>query len=165
MSDQGTTYAEFIKRQADAELGRRERLDARGLAVVGTNAALATLVLGTLAILEGTNQLALTRAAQWSLAIALLCLVTAAFMGLLATQLRWYKATSTPTMQTMLGDPHWGHSEVTARNVCATTTLKTVTSLRQGNEKKASRIVLAVRLQLAAIVCLAGAAAFEVWGV
>lgn len=163
MSEQGTTYADFVRRQADAELSRRDRLDARGLAVIGTNGALATLVLGGLTVLRGTQSLTLTTAAQWPLGLALVCLVSAAFMGVHATQLRWYKVVDTSTMQAMLHDPHWGDTEATARNACATTTLRTVTSLRQGNEQKASRIVAAVYLQLGAIVALAATAAMEVW--
>jgi len=162
MADQGTTYAAFITRQADAELSRRERLDARGLGVVGTNGALATLVLGTLAALKGTDKLVLTMWAQRSLATALLALVRAALMGVLATQLRSYTVASTETMLDMLSSDHWGDTEVTARGICAKTTVNTVTTLRAGNEKKAFRIVVAVYLQLAAIALLVATAAFEV---
>ena len=62
----------------------------------------------------------------------------------------------------MIGS-HWKDDEVDARNECAATTIKTVDSLRTGNNKKAGRIVVAVAFQLLGFVSLAVSASIELW--
>jgi hypothetical protein len=150
---QGTTFAKFVERQADAEYDRRTSLDARGLGVVTSNGAFTTLIFGLLVVLKGRD-FTLTPSAKIPLIVALASLMLSALVGLYATQLVRYTVTDATTLRDMIGS-HWKDSEVDARNACAATTIKTVDSLRTGNNKKAGRIVVAVAFQLLGFVSLA----------
>jgi len=153
LAEQGSTYAQFIERQADAEYDRRSSLDARGLAIVTSSGAFTTLLFAVLTALKGKD-VRLTGPASGFLIGSLVLLVLSALADLYATQLVKYTVTDVATLRLMLAKPHWRDEEADARGVCAHTTINTVESLRTGNDQKAGRLVVAVALQLAAFIAL-----------
>ena len=165
MPDQGATYSEFIRHQEDVERGRRAALDARGAGIITTNGVFATLATGALTLLAGSSGPQLTVGAKVTLLLALALLIASGFVGLSATQLRWYTVTSPDTLRAMLAAPRWRDDEVDARNATSLSTLRTVESLRAGNDRKASRVVAAVYLQMFGVAGLACTAAVQaMWG-
>ncbi len=81
------------------------------------------------------------------LVLSLVPLLVAALLGLLASANRSYVVAHLDTLQSMVG-PHWIDHETDARNSVASVTVKTINSLRVVNNRKASQVVVAFRLQL-----------------
>ena len=157
MIEQGETYAGHIEAQREVELDRRSALDDRALGVTKTNSAFLALVFALSVLVTGEDYL-FTGLAALAVVVALFFFVSAAVLGLVANLMRDYEVTGAETMQAML-TAHWQDDEVEARNAVATANLRTIRSLRSGNDEKVRWIKRAVVLQFGAITVLVAALA------
>ena len=153
MSDQGTTFAAFLKDELAAERKRREAHDQRGFEVVKTTGTLVTLVLGFAAVLLGTDYRPDSQLAVIFVSLALLVLVVSTGFALSATQLLRYSVTDKTGLDDILKD-RWESTEPTARGIVAQLSAKTIDNLRTGNDKKADRLARANWLQLIGLALL-----------
>jgi len=135
-----------------AEYERRVSLDARGLAVMTSSGAFTTLVFALLVVLRGKGFVP-TAPGKVAISLSLLLFIVSGFVGLYAAQLLGYHVIDLAAMKTMT-KIRWIDDEVDARNACAAANLKAIKTLREGNNKKAGRIVVAGALQLAAVGAL-----------
>jgi len=152
VAEQGVTYSAFIDGQLKAEYERRVSLDARGLAVMTSSGAFTTLVFALLVVLRGKGFVP-TAPGKVAISLSLLLFIVSGFVGLYAAQLLGYHVIDLAAMKTMT-KIRWIDDEVDARNACAAANLKAIKTLREGNNKKAGRIVVAGALQLAAVGAL-----------
>ena len=153
MSDQGTTFAAFLKDELEAERKRREAHDERGFEVVKTTGTLVTLVLGFAAVVLGTDYRPHSQLVVIFVSLALLVLVVSTGFALAATQLLRYSVTDKTGLDEILND-RWESTEPTARGTVAQLSAKRIDNLRTGNDKKADRLARAHWLQLIGLALL-----------
>jgi hypothetical protein len=161
VSDQGTTFAAFVKDQLEAERKRRDALDQRGSETVKATGTLVTLVVGFAAILLGTDYRPQSRAALIFLSVALLLLLVSIGFALTTTQLLRYAVTSKKGLDEIL-NKRWESTEPAARSTVAKLSAETIDTLRTGNNTKASRLYAALWLQLVGLALLVGTVIAEV---
>jgi hypothetical protein len=150
---QGQTYLSFMTRELQAERERRAALDARGVSVVTVSGSLATLLAAVGAFVSGQTGFTLPATAEAPLTLTLLAFATAAILGIGASAGRLYAVTPAATLTEMLTD-RWPTSEADARNFVATQDVKTIRTLRSGNNKKANYLVAALAVQVVGLVTL-----------
>lgn len=153
MAEQGSVYATFIDSQVTAEAARRTALETRGGAILTTSSAFATFILAIAAVVQAANYKYSADAVPLILAVLVL-FVMAGIAGLLANMLFQYQVPKPGTLEEMLKTGRWEDSETTARNRTSWLRLDTLTSMRKGNNIKATIIVIGHGLQLAAVVAL-----------
>jgi hypothetical protein len=153
VSDQGITFAAFVKDELEAEQKRREAHDQRGFEVVKTTGTLVTLVLGFAAVVLGTDYRPESRPAVIFLSLGLLLLVVSTGCALMATRLLRYAVTGKEGLDGILNN-RWDSTETTARSTVAKVTTETIIKLRAGNDKKADWLGRAHWLQLAGLALL-----------
>ena len=153
MTDQGSAYADFIAAELGRELDRRDNMTAQAMSLVTTAGGLLTLSIGVLAVLRGKNFVP-TRGAQLVFLGALVLYLAAGVLALMASISRRYKVASGDTLTAMLNS-HWTDTEQSARFVTAFINIRSVGSLRTGNNTKALLLLVAAVAQIAAVVVLA----------
>jgi hypothetical protein len=133
--DQGKTFAEFVRRELEVERERRKASDARGVAVVSTAGSLTTLLAAVGAFVSARTGFRLPGSAVGPLILTLGSFVIAAVCGIMATRLTPYAVTPAVTLTEML-TTRWRTDEVDARNFTAVQDVKTIETLRDGNNEK-----------------------------
>lgn len=156
----GATYSAFTKKQLDAEYDRRASLDARGVALVTTSGVLATIVFAAAGFALGKDYVP-SVLGRGLIVSGLILFCGAALFGLLASALRSYDVAKRLHLEEMTRNSHWSDTEEEARRNTAAINTVTVTTLRKGNEEKATRLVIGLVFQLVAIGCLVAAVAVE----
>lgn len=152
MADQGDAYAGFIEAELKNERDRRAGLDARGLGVVTTSSALIALVLSLSVVVTGTD-FTVSGLSAAGVFLSLLLFMVAGVAGILANANRSHEVASTETLNEMLCS-HWTDTEVTARNIRASLNVRTLSTLRAGNNVKVGFLTAALVCQLVAIAAL-----------
>lgn len=152
MADQGEAYATHIETELQAEYGRTNVLNARATAVTTSSSAFLALVLSLAALVAGRD-FVVEEASARGVAVSLALFTAASVSGFVAALSRKYKVTAVDTLLQMIG-PHWGDNDVDARNAVAYTNVITIRSLREGNNFKATSLIVAATLQLAAVAVL-----------
>lgn len=161
MAEQGEAYASHVEAELKAEYERTTALNTRAAAITTTSSAFLALVFTLTAVVTGKD----FKATDWGargVVAALVFFVAAELLGLVAGFSRKYTVTALDTLEAMV-EEHWRDDEVDARNVVAFTNVKTIGSLREGNNAKAKLLVLAAGLQLIAIAVLIVALAAQLW--
>lgn len=154
----GTVFAAFFDSELTEERARRAFLDARGGAVLTTSGALVTLLFGLGSFVVSVEGFEPSTAAVALLGLTLVAFVLAATFGILATRLHKYEVTEAPQLHSWrTDDRQWNDTADKARRAVAFANIRSLASLRTGNNSKANFIVAALCAQLAAIVALAGA--------
>lgn len=153
MADQGTVYGNFIDGELTAEHARKTALEARGSAILTTSSAFATFILAVAAIVRANNYQYNADSLPYILVVISL-FVLAGIAGLLANMLHQYQVATIEAMRRMLST-QWMDSETSARNATGWLRLRTLQSLRKGNNTKAFIIVIGHVLQVGAVVALA----------
>jgi hypothetical protein len=151
--DQGKTFAAFAQRELEAERERRKAFDARGVAVVTTAASLTTLLAAVGAFVSSRQGFKLPGSAVVPLIVTLGSFVAAAVLGIAATWLTRYAVTPPATLGEML-TTRWRTDEVDARNFVAVQDVKTIKSLRNGNNKKSWWLIAALVVQVVGLLAL-----------
>jgi hypothetical protein len=153
VSDGAERYVSFVEQELKAEKDRRETLDGRGQAVVTTSGALVALLGAVGALVIDRNGFVLPSDAHYPLLAALVLFVAASLLGILVTIDFRYAVASAETLDLM--EKHLTDSDQTARKSIVGTNVKTIVTLRRGNNKKASFLFVALFTQLGAVLSLA----------
>lgn len=154
-SDQGTEYAEFIRAELDREYARRDVVNSRAATAITSATGLVTLVVAAAAVVRGQSHTLHGFAAFW-LVVAVLGLLGAGVMAILAGVSWKFSVADERTLRAMV-ECQWGDRAVDARNAVAKANVRTLTTLRTGNNTKTTRLLVAYGLQTGAIAALAGA--------
>jgi hypothetical protein len=151
--DQGQTYLAFIQRELQAERERRRFLDARGIAVITTSGSLTTLLAAVGAFVSSRSSFRFPSDAVGPLILTLTAFAVAAANGIMVTAGRLYAVATPDQLNTMLTDK-WNTDEVDARNYVARLDVKTIDSLRDGNNTKAGWLTAAIISQVVGLLAL-----------
>lgn len=149
--DQGKTFAEFVRRELEAERERRRTFDARGVAIITTSSSLTTLIAAVGAFVSGRPGFRLPSGAVGPLTLTLLAFAVAGLLGLMSTRLTLYAVTTPAVLREMLNE-RWATDEVDAGNFVAEQDVTTIESLRNGKNEKAGWLVAALVSQVVGLL-------------
>jgi len=164
VTEQGASYATFIEAELRAERDRRTTLDAKGLGIVTTTAALTTVLTAVGAFVSTRSGFRLPHGIFWPLAGTLVAFVVAAVLGILAAGLHPYAVATPKTLEQMLRG-HWQDHEVDARNNVSRMNMETIASLRRGNNRKGKFVSVATWFQIGGLVSLAVVVFLILWSI
>lgn len=153
MTDGGAKLAAFVEQELKAERDRRVSIDARGQSVVTTSGSLVTLLAALGAFVTSQDKYQLPRAALLPLVVTLTLFAVAAFLGILATYNFAYRVADGSTLSAI--PQHMKDSEEVANRNITNTNVLTVLTMRAGNNRKALLLLIAMFVQLGALVALA----------
>lgn len=153
MTDQGVVYINFIEGELKAERDRRAAVDARALAVVTSSGGLVTLLAAVGAFVSSGKEFKPPDLAIVPLVVTLGCFTVAVAFGILANRSRYYHVALSDTLFAMVTD-HWGDDQIDSRNNVAELNIRTIHTLRVGNDKKANLVSAALWAQLGAVIAL-----------
>ncbi len=139
---------------------RRATLDSRGLAVLTTSAGLVTLLVVVTSWITGKDYRVTSTISVVLIGLSGAAFIAAAVLGLLANRLRAYKVTSQESLELLLGEM-WGNTETTARSTVAQLQLRSLLSLRAGNNSKVNQLEAALWTQIGGLTLLTSGIAFE----
>lgn len=159
MSEQGEVYAGFIDAELKAEHARRADLDTRAQAGAVASSAFVALAGSLTALVVGKDHTFRQDSAR-GLLLSMFTLLLAAALALWAHGTKPYQVTDADTLDKMLNE-HWADKEVDARSVTARQNVKTITSLRKGNGRKAGLLVVSHVLQMSGLAGLTVTLAWE----
>lgn len=149
-ADRLTTYAKFIEAELKAEHDRRTALDARAATVATSSSAFIALS-GALTVLATGKDYAFTGQGARGVLLTLASFLVSAAFALVASGSRTYAVATADTLDAMLGADHWTDDEATARLAVSVANVKTIRSLRRGNNRKAGLLVIAHVFQVLAV--------------
>jgi hypothetical protein len=144
-------YADYIKTLVDSEDARKSSLEQRGVGIVTTSSALATLLFALVGVVTASKNFTLPTEARGYLVAAIVLFAAAVAVGILANIPILYKQ-ATPTADD-LADV-WDYSDSEAQAYVIATRLKILDSARNSNTVKGLLVLLAGVVQLAALVVL-----------
>lgn len=140
------------------ERARKESLEARGVALVTASGAFVTLVL---AVTTLGGQTHLPWPARWLLVVASVCFLVSAACGAWLNKPVDYDEPSADSLSKVI-DGGWGRASSVARKAVALNMVKVLGVARIANDQKACWLSAGSALHVAAIVCVATAAAIAV---
>jgi hypothetical protein len=165
----GASFGRTIKDQLDEERSRKNSLEARGIGIVTSSGALATLLFGLVAFTRGTNtQLHwdIGTPAKVALLVGVLLFAAAALLGLAANFPGDYKEASVEKLRERVKSEVWSKPDpIEAARRDAEVNVGTIDAARQINGKKAKAIRWGIAAEAVAAVAVALAVAFEIFGV
>jgi hypothetical protein len=153
LSTGGNRYAAFVEQELKAERDRRTSLDARSQSFVTSSGGLVTILAAVGAFVSGRAGDTLPPAAVAPLIATVLGFTTALVFAILATYNFAYRVADRRTLEA-LPRGHWEDNDDTAAKNVVATNVATVLTLRQGNNKKVSYLLVALFAQLIALVAL-----------
>jgi hypothetical protein len=153
---QGGVYTTFVKSELDAEEARRSEINARSLAALSTSGGQFAIVVGLAAFVE-RKDFHPSRVGAVLFVLALVEYLLAVALALVATSSHKTAAASPPMLMAMLSD-RWMDHEVDASNFVARAQVRSIATLRAGNDIKVKWLKASLVVQVAA-VCFLGAAA------
>lgn len=159
MASQGETYVRFVEAELKAEHERRTSLDSRAAAVTTTSSAFIALA-GALTVLVTGKDYAFSDGGARGVMLSAASLLLAALIACVAAASRRYEVTKGQTLEKMFTE-HWTDTEVTARFTSGWLNVKTIKSLRTGNNRKAGQLIVAHALQVSGIAGLIVTLAWE----
>jgi|1186.fasta_scaffold14732_3 hypothetical protein len=130
-------YADYIAEQVVREDARKESVERRGLAVVTTSGALATLLFALAALSTKANDFHLSGWSEFFLALAVVAFVVAAGFAI-ATNLPLNYEEVEPDELLDAVREKWGDSKIQAERMSSFTRLKVLKKAREQNGRKAN---------------------------
>ena len=144
-------YANYIKALVDSEDARKSSLEQRGIGVLTTSSALATLLFALVGVVTASKNFVLPTSAHGYLIAAIGLFAAAVALGILANvPLLYEQAKPTAEMLARV----WGYTEDEAQLYIIATRLKVLESARRSNALKGWFVLLAAVVQLTALVVL-----------
>lgn len=164
----GSSFSRTIKDQLDEERQRKNSLEARGIGIVTSSGALATLLFGLVGFTRGTNpQLhwEIGTPAKAALLIGVLLFAFAALMGLGANFPGDYKEPSVKKLRERVQPEAWTKPDpIGAARYDAEVIVGAIDAARQINGRKAKAIRWGIAAEAGAAVFVALAVAAEIFG-
>jgi hypothetical protein len=154
MAEEGfAVYAGFVREQLSAEEARKSSLELRGLAVITSSGALATLAFGALALAKQGDRIPLSGLSAYLVVIGAAALLLAAVLALATNAPRTHRAVNLPALKESLrkyeDDP-----EHAALVRVASTQLGLWGTTREGNDVKAMLCLCAMAAEVIGIALL-----------
>ena len=165
----GASFGRTIKDQLDEERARKNSLEARGIGIVTSSGALATLLFGLVAFTRGTNpQLhwaAIGTPAKDALLVGVALFAVATLLGLAANYPGDCKEVKVDRLRERVTPDEWTKPDpVGAARRDAEANVGTIDAARRINGKKAKAIRWGIAAEAGAAVAVALAVAFEIFG-
>ena len=154
----GEAYSRLIDDQVAQERDRKASLENRGVNVVTTASALATLLFALTAGLTTASSFRLPDTARLPLVLALSTFVLAAVLGLATNVPFRYQGPTAAALGNLCNPNYWGGAAALGQRRVAEVQVRSLQSARDANAYK-------VVLLLAAIGCELIAACFLAWAV
>jgi hypothetical protein len=159
-TDGGTALKEFVDAQLTTEQDRRNQINARGGGLISTSSGLATLLFTASALITGASKYAPPRLALWGLALAFLTFIAAAFCGLTATRTFKFNVVTPNQLELWRArDDVWHNNKANMLRLLTKANVRTLDSLRAGNNTKMRWVRAGFWAQLGALFALAIAVA------
>ena len=144
-------YADYIKTLVDSEDARKSSLEQRGVGIVTTSSALATLLFALVGVVTASKNFSFPAAAHGYLVAAIILFAVAVAIGILANIPLLYKQ-AMPTADELASV--WNYSASDGQAQVIGTRLKILDSARHSNAIKGLLVLLAGFVQLAALIVL-----------
>jgi hypothetical protein len=155
-----TVYFDWIKALTEEQEARKEKLEARGVAVVTVSGTLVTLLFGLAALAtRATSTYTLPNVARDLLYVALILFGVSAVLAILTNIPILYEDVDPQDVLLATSDDYWQDSEADAEQRIAVTRANNLIWNSKANTLKAVILVSAVVVQIAAVVFVALAVA------
>jgi hypothetical protein len=153
-----TIYGGFIGEQISLENEQKKSIESRGLAVVTTSGALATLLLGfaTFAGRRSSGHLALPPATHGWIKWALIFFTIAALGAILTNIPVWLAMADEGSLQALV-EESWEDDEITAQKEIALVQVQILKNARKWNDRKGKVLFGAMLFEFFAVGCIARA--------
>ncbi len=155
-SMRGASYSETIKSALAEERATKSSIEQRGVAIVTTSGALATLLFGFGAFVYKSTSPSFTNEGIAFLMTAVVLFVVAAAFGLLANRPALYREADIPSLRQRTEKEEW-HKDTAAEGARRDSLLYVgmIEVYRQTNATKARYVYLGIGLEILAISCIA----------
>ncbi|MGV0041665.1 hypothetical protein [Mycobacterium colombiense] len=165
VSEAGVIYQGTVAGLLAAEFERRKTLEARGATLLTSCASLLALIFGLTVLVTGKDAVFANHLAVLVLCAALVLFVLAATIAMMVqTHLHKYDVVSCDYLETLAkSDQQWSQSADHAVRADVSQKVRTLCSLRGGNNTKARWVVVGLRVQITAIAFLAASLGLELY--
>jgi hypothetical protein len=164
----GSSFGPTIKDQLDEERATKNSLEARGIGIVTSSGALATLLFGLVAFTRGTNNQLhwnIGTPAKYALAASVVLFAVAALLGLAAAFPGGYPEADPERLKERVESDEWVKTDpVEAARRDAVLNVNIIKGARLVNGKKAQAVRWGIAAEAAATVGVALAVVFEILG-
>jgi hypothetical protein len=162
----GSSFGPTIKDQLDEERARKNSLEARGIGIVTSSGALATLLFGLVAFTRGTNNQLhwnIGTPARVALLVGVGLFAVAALLGLAANYPGDYREAAVDRLENRVEPGEWHKPDpVDAARRDARINVIAIKAARLVNGKKARAVRWGIAAEAAATAAVALAVAFEI---
>ena len=155
----GRVYGQLIADQLAEERSRKTSLEARGVTVITTSSALATLLFALTAGLTATSKFRLPVPAKLPLLLTLVTFVFSAAFSLAANVPLIYREPTPAGLAKLINTDYWSAAAEIGEIRVAEAQVTSLTAARSANNLKAKLLIGAVFFELLAIPLLAWAVA------
>jgi hypothetical protein len=155
-TDGGEMLANFVTQQLQEEDERRTAIDRRGTAVISTSATVSTLLFGAAALVTAKETSPPPRLSLIGLAGMFVTFFIAALCGLMAIRTRGVDTVAPEQLETWRKDvTFWSSRKSAMLKLLTRANIRTLTTLRAGNNTKMAWARRGLRWQLGSLVPLA----------
>jgi hypothetical protein len=162
LNDRGSSYAELIGSELQAELDRKTVTDTRAASVVTNSGTIVAILAALGAFLTDQGHLSLPWYGSLLVVSALMAFASACFAAIMAGRLHKYQVTEGKSMDLMVAG-HWGDEEDFARLAVARIRIKLIKTLRDVNARKTWWLHFGWWCQITALTTLALVVAIELF--
>jgi hypothetical protein len=159
MPTAGRAYGQLIADQLAEERGRKASLEARGVTVITTSSALATLLFALTAGLTVTSKFRLPGPAKLPLLLTAVTFVFSAAFSLVANVPMIYREPTPGGLAKLIESDYWSAAAEIGEMRVAEAQITSLTTARSANNLKAKLLIGAIFFELLAIPLLAWAVA------
>jgi hypothetical protein len=139
-------YAALVDQQADEERQRKAGLEARGLALITTSAALVSLLFGLAAVVTDSDSFQLTEASKIFLIASTGFFVFAAVLGL---------GSNIANLRDLTSEEYWSGDETVASRRVAQVRVSILARARKMNLRKGRLLLAGILVEVLAVLSLA----------
>lgn len=161
----GRVYQGMVKDLLAAEYDRRAKMEARGSTIVTASASLATLVFGLTVVLTGKDHTFTNSFATLPLIAALVAFVISAVLGTMAQNYPFgYWTISSKSLAQLTSSTFWNRPADYAVRDDISQQVKTISTMREANQKTARLVTISLGFQVIAIILLSVSVALDLYG-
>ena len=165
VSPAGKIYQSMVSDHLAAEFDRRKTLEGRGATLLTASVSLVTLIFGLTVIVTGKDHVFANRYAVFTLLAALVAFVISAVIAIVVqTRGFSYKVIDHESLKKLAGtNEAWAQTADHAVRADVSQHVRTICSLRDGNDAMATRVTWSLRFQLLAIALLSASVGLELY--
>ena len=153
----GDAYGRLINDQLSQERQRKTSLESRGITVITTSSALATLLFALTAGLTSAKTFKLPEAAKLPLILALAAFVFSASFGLIVNIPLKYREVAARALERVRKPNYWSARAQIGQLRVAEAQITILAAARAANRIKVALLLSAISFELAAVIFLAWA--------